>query len=445
MNPHTPPIPSPGGHVPPLGHGPHMSRRGALRSLGWIGAWATAHGAVALESSPAPSPALPDPALRLHEAENYWTQVRAEQFLLGEKRSFLNPGSLGVMPRPVLQKVIESQTRQAEWPTDDLPRWGYETLEDERAEMAQFLGCEREELAFTHNCTEAISYVAAGLELKSGDEVLMTNQEHPGGSSGWKIRAARSGIVVREVEIPVSPNEPGELAERMISAIGPKTRVLSFSGITSPTGLVMPVAEICRAARNQGVLTLVDGAHMDGQIPVNLRELGCDFFAGSPHKWMFAPAGCGLLYGRNEALDRLWPSVCNSGWDNPAGLHATRFMMIGTNNRSIIDGMMAGLRFLKALGPEAVYARQHQLAQLIQRRTHERSYLEPVTSDDSRLFRAIYTLRFKQSELSALFKTMKERQIYIVGGQRQRLSANIYTRPSDIDAFFEVCDQHLKR
>jgi selenocysteine lyase/cysteine desulfurase len=162
--------------------------------------------------------------------------VRHEQFLLDDARIFLNPGSLGVMPRPVLQAVIDSLTSGAVQATDEVPRWGFEKLEPERTEMADFLGCRADELAFTHNCTEALSIIANGLELNSGDEVLMTNQEH---GSGTRWRSKRRGTAFGK-SIPVTPTHPEELADRLISAIGPKTRVLSLSGITSPTGLILP-------------------------------------------------------------------------------------------------------------------------------------------------------------------------------------------------------------
>ncbi len=112
---------------------------------------------------------------------------------------------------------------------------------------------------------------------------------------------------MREVAIPLPPKDPAQLADLMISAIGPKTKVISFGGILSAPGTIMPIREICDAARAKGVLTLVDGAHMHGQMPVKISDLNCDFFAGSPHKWMFAPAGSGFLYIREENLDRLWP------------------------------------------------------------------------------------------------------------------------------------------
>ena len=391
---------------------------------------------VQAESAP-----LPDQEILRSDPEKYWTNLRHEQFLLGDARVFLNPGSLGVMPRPVLQAVIDSLTHAAEYPTDDVPRWGYEKLEAERTEMAEFLGCRSEELAFTHNCTEAMSIIANGIELQPGDEVLLTNQEHGSGTACWQLKAARHGTSVRPIEIPITPKQPEEITDRLISAIGPKTRVLSFSGITSPTGLILPVQQICRAAREKGVITVLDGAHMDGQIPVNLRETGCDYFAGSPHKWLFAPPGCGLLYGRDDLLERLWPCVVSLGWDNKAEWNAARFMIIGTNNRSTIDGMLAGVRFLKELGEQTVYQRMHELARIALSEAQKRDYLEIITPDDSRFFQAIVTVRFKSDKLDALWEAMKASNIYVLHGQQLRLSMHVHTRPADIQKFFEVCDR----
>ncbi|MCX6609089.1 MAG: aminotransferase class V-fold PLP-dependent enzyme, partial [Acidobacteria bacterium] len=208
-------------------------------------------------------------------------------------------------------------------------------MESHRKEAAAFLGCSFENLALTHNATEAMSMVAQGLDLVSGDEILMTDQEHTGGKGAWLQREARHGLRVRMVEIPLPPRDSGQLVERLIGAIGPRTKVLSFSGILTTTGLVMPVREICRAARAKGVITVVDGAHMHGQISFRIDELECDFLAGSPHKWLFAPPGCGLLYIRDEMLDRLWPVVTTEAWTN-RGLKAARFMQVGTNSRAVL-------------------------------------------------------------------------------------------------------------
>lgn len=421
------------------GSSSRVTRRGALRQLAWLAAAAGLPVTRGAESGPD----LPHLGLLQSDPERFWSQLRSEHFLLPENRVFLNNGSLGVVPKSVLQTIIATTTRAAEYSTDNIVRWGYETLESDRAEMAEFLGCTKEELAFTHNCTEAMSIIANGLDLKAGDEVILTDQEHGGGSSGWKLRAARAGIIVREVAIPTSPKTPADLITPLLAAISSRTRVLSFSGITSPTGLILPTRELCRAARDRGVLSVVDGAHMDGQIPVHLQELECDYFAGSPHKWLFAPAGCGLLYGRGSALEHLWPCVATSGWDNTQDLHAARFMMMGTNNRAPFDGMMEGLRFFKRIGSERIYERTHQLARMVVEHVKRRDYLELVTPDDDQFYHAMVSFRCHSPHLDKLGPALQQVNVCAIAGERFRISTHVHTRPSDIETLFRVCDQVL--
>lgn len=428
--------PRPGDPLP--GTTSRVDRRAALKALIASGAMAGVPGN--WRTSP-PMP-LPQQEVLGTNPEKYWTDLRRDQFLLADSRVFLNNGSLGLTPRPVLQAVIDSLTRGAEYSVDQVHRWGYEKLPEERAQMAGVLGCQPDELAFTHNCTEALGFIANGLDLRAGDEVLLTNQEHASGIACWQLQEARRGIAARQVEIPLAPKQPDEITDRLISAIGPKTRVLFFSGITSPTGLILPAKQICQAAREKGVVSVLDGAHMDGQIPVNLNEIGCDYFAGSPHKWMFAPSGCGLLYGRENRLDELWPTVVSLGWDKKEEWKSARFMLIGTNNRATIDGMLAGVQFLNGLGEAAVYQRMHELARMARRMAAERHYLDVITADDSRLFQAMLSLKFKTDKLDALWAAMKANNICVLNGQQFRLSFHIHTRSADIEKFFEICDRH---
>jgi isopenicillin-N epimerase len=413
-----------------------MNRRDALLSGATIFGvpWQKVMGAT-------PNP-LPDDALFNRNPESYWTRMRDEQFFLPQWRSFLNNGSLGVMPRPVYQAVATYMQNGAALETAyPYPRWGYETLDEEREELSKYLGCKKDELALMHNATEALTTVASGIDLKAGDEVVMTNLEHPSGKAGWQAKQARYGVTIREVAIPLPPKSPAQLAELMISAIGPKTRVLSFSGIISPTGLIMPIREICDAARAKGVMTLVDGAHMHGQMPLKISDLNCDFFAGSPHKWMFAPAGSGFLYIREENLDRLWPLNVTGDWDNKS-LKAGRFMRQGTNNRAIFEGMIAGLRFAQAVGPDRIYARVHQLA----RRTYERAaklpYIELLTPNDDRMFAALVCIKFKK-DAAAVWQETSKQKIFVSGGQQVRLSSHIHTRPADIDQLFDIIESKM--
>jgi isopenicillin-N epimerase len=409
-----------------------MNRRKALTTAASTALFALAHPV----SSEAATP-LPDSGLFQTNPEAYWKRIRSEQFLLPDWRVYLNNGSLGVPPKPVVNAVSEALTRGASLITDEYPRWGYETLDAHRTEYAEFVGCKKDELAFMHNATEGMSTIAGGLDLKAADEVLITDQEHPSGRGPWLQQQARHGISVREVAIPLPPKSPDQLADLLISAIGPRTRVLSFSGITTTTGLILPIRQICDAARAKGVLTVVDGAHMTGQIPMRLSELNCDFFVGSPHKWMFAPPGCGLLYIREEMLDRLWPNTVTGNWDNKS-LKAARFMMVGTNNRAVMEGMMEGLRFHKAIGSDRVYGRIHQLARKVYEMAGDSPHVELLTPADDRMYGSLVTFRLKAKDTSAFTALCKKRRMWIIGGERLRVSTHIHTRPSDIDLLFST-------
>lgn len=380
---------------------------------------------------------MPSAALAETDPELYWRRIREEQFSLPHWRVFLNNGSLGITPKPVVAAMKNFIDRSAALDIEEYPRWGYERMDEHRKALADFTGCHPDELALTHNATEAISLVAQGLDLKAGDEVLMTDQEHPSGRGAWSVRAARHGIVVRQVPIPLPPKSPEQLAELMISAIGSRTRVLCFSGITTTTGLVMPVREICRAARAKGVLTLVDGAHMHGQIPFRIDEMECDFMAASPHKWLFAPAGCGFLYIRREHQDRIFPSVTTDGWVN-SSLAAARFMLVGTNNRTVFEGMMAGLQFAKDIGPERIMKRMHQLARMVRDRASKESSLRVLTPDDDRLFGCMVSLQLQPEHAKRFAALCKERRMWALSGERFRVSTHIHTRPADIDALFQA-------
>ena len=417
-----------------------MQRREWLRQSTYAG--------LALGLSPSSKcidpPSLPERVLLQQDPDAYWLRIRNEQFVLPDWRVFLNSGGLGIAPKSVLKTIADHLELAATLVRDDLLYWGGALHDDIRQKLAQFFGCRKEELALTHNTTEGMNIVANGLDLKTGDEVLMTDQEHTGGSSCWFQKKARFGISVRQVKIPLPPRSRDEIVDRVISAIGPRTRVLSFSGITSPTGLVFPVRVICDAARAKGVITLVDAAHMPGQIPLNFHELGCDFLACSPHKWMLTTSGCGVFYGREDMLDRLWVNVAAGGWDRKDS-GAGRFQMVGTNNLAIIQGMVEALRFLEEIGPEVVYGRIHQLAKEVLERGRKLSFMEKLTPDDDRMFAGMVAFRIKGSG-ERFWRLCKERRIWLLPsqatpGDHVRVSTHIHTRRNDLDLLFQTLQE----
>ncbi|MDX6342656.1 MAG: hypothetical protein QOH87_2794, partial [Trebonia sp.] len=286
------------------------------------------------------APPLPSPGLLGTDPDRYWAELR-RQWLLAPDHVNLNCGSVGCTPLPVLNAVIDHLLAAEAFREPAYPWFGYEEsdrLREVRDALAAFLHCKRDELALVRNATEANNVVCNGLDLKPGDEVLLTDQEHPGGRCCWEQKAARYGIKLNFVTLPKPPASADEIVERFRRALTPRSRVLVFSHVTTMTGLILPAKELCRLARERDVLTHVDGAHAIGQIPLDLHDLGCDFYATSPHKWLLAPKGTGTLYVREELLDRLWVTIASAEWRNRT-LKAYRFSNVGTSNLSVMVGL----------------------------------------------------------------------------------------------------------
>jgi selenocysteine lyase/cysteine desulfurase len=324
----------------------------------------------------------------------------------------------------------------ASYTKDEYPRWGYEAMESHRDVLARFLGTSRGELALTHNATESMNLIASGMDLQRGDEVLLTDQEHPSGKGCWLLQQARRGIRVREAKLPVPPEREEDLLEVILREIRPETKVLSFSGITTHTGLRLPVKRICAAARERGLTTVVDGAHMPGQVPLRIDDLGCDAFAGSLHKWMLTPPGCGVLYVRKEFQTKLWPTIVVDGWQNAKD--AVKYMQLGCNNRAEWEGALAAVRWIEEIGRERIEKRIHQLARMTYERARQIPYLRVLTAADERLYGGMVAFEVDRPDYAPLWKKLAERKIWTLRGPKIRISTHIHTRPEDIERFFDT-------
>src|SRR5580658_4999474 len=323
-----------------------------------------------LESLPSK---LPDRTLFDQNEEAYWRELR-QQFLIPADEVYLNNGTLGSSPAPVLRAVFEGYEdceRLNEADPEDYPIWGYGPWNEFRDPLAAFVGCNRDEIALLRNATEANSYIANGIDLKQGDEVLMTDQEHPGGLQPWRLRAKRYGVVVKTVTLPKPVKDPSQVLNLFNDAIGDRTRVIFFSHITTVTGVVLPAKELCALARSKGILSFVDGAHVTGMMRLNVTDLGCDAYSSSPHKWLQAPKGTGFLYIRDDVMDRIWNTIVTEGWDEPK-LKAERFQRIGSSNVPSLWGLKAAIEFASAIGIDRIERRHREqcdyiLAEMVKR------------------------------------------------------------------------------
>jgi isopenicillin-N epimerase len=294
---------------------------------------------------------------------DYWKKVR-DQFSLSKDSVFFNPGTVGAMPKVVVQKMIDHLqyigSNVADWAYEDDNKAefisGYNNLMGIRTKVGQLINAEPAGIAMTDNVTHGMSYIANGLQLNSGDEVLTSNQEHPGGQSGFMLREKRYGTVFKTVVIGKPAKDSKQIFDAVISAVTPKTKVIMLSHMISGSGAIVPAKEICTEARSRGIFTIIDGAQTVGQIKVDVRNIGCDAYAGCFHKWMGAPAGTGFLYVRPDKIKEIWTTVASARWDNHDD-EGFRFTQRGTGNFPVLKGLEASIDFHNEIGPDRVYER----------------------------------------------------------------------------------------
>lgn len=392
-------------------------------------------------------PPLPDHSLFDTNEDAYWAELR-KQFLIPEDEIYLNNGTVGSSPAPVLRAIFDGYTtteKMDQQDPEDYPIWGYGSWNEFRDPLAEFVGSKRDEIALLRNATEGNSYIANGVDMKPGDEVLMTDQEHPGGEHPWNLKAKRYGIVVKKVTLPRPVKDSAQVLSLINDAITPRTRVLFFSHITTFSGVVLPAKDLCALARTKGILSAVDGAHVVGMMRVNLHNLGCDMYSSSPHKWLMAPKGSGFLYVRDEVIDRVWNTIATEGWDEPS-LRAERFQRIGSSNVPSLLGLRASIKLANDIGLDRIERRHRQLADYILAEMMKRG-AESWTSPDPALRCAIVSVNVPPIQRMPLENWMwTTHKIRIRGGDpyKLRLSTPYYLQKADLDRFLAKFDEYRR-
>jgi selenocysteine lyase/cysteine desulfurase len=423
-----------------------LNRRNFLTTAtsGLAATLASRHLADQLQNLPA---TLPDAALFEKDEDRYWAELR-KQFLIPEDEVYLNNGTVGSSPAPVLRAIFEgynSTEKLDQHEPEDYPIWGYAAWNEFRDPLAEFVGCRRDEIALLRNATEANSYIANGVDMKPGDEVLMTDQEHPGGEHPWNLKAKRYGIVVKKVTLPRPVKDAAQVLNLFSDAITPRTRVIFFSHISTFSGAVLPAKELCALARSKNILSAVDGAHVPGMMRFNVHDIGCDLYSSSPHKWLQATKGSGFLYVRDEMIDRLWNTIATEGWDDPK-IRAERFQRIGSSNVHALWGLRAAIKMANDIGIDRIERRHRALGDyLLAEMTKRRA--ESWTSPEPALRCAIITVNVPPvSRLDPENWLWKTHKIRIRGADpnKLRLSTPYYLSKKDLDRFLEKFDEYKR-
>jgi isopenicillin-N epimerase len=310
--------------------------------------------------------------------------------LLDPEVANLNTGSFGPLSRVVFERVTQLRRRLAEEPVDFLIRQVPPLLRAARERLAGYLGADPRRLAFTANVTAAVNVVAASLRLAAPGEVLLTDHEYGAMHWCWERAAQRLGLTLRTFPLPDLPDSPGAVVDALRAALTDRTRLLFFSHVLSPTGMVLPAQKLCAEARRRGVLTVIDGAHAPGMIPVDLASLGCDFYGGNCHKWMLAPTGSGFLYFSPGNEDRLQPLQVSWGWHHDrtrpdecdefgSTPRLRAFEFEGIRDQCPWLAVPAAIDFQDGLGRQAIRGRIADLVAYVRDRLGEEVGLPPAT------------------------------------------------------------------
>jgi isopenicillin-N epimerase len=323
---------------------------------------------------------------------SFWAAARS-RMLLDPAVANLNTGSFGPWPQPVFERVTELRRRLAEEPMDFLLRQLPPLLWQARERLAAFLGGDPRRLVFTVNVTASVNLVASALRLATPGEILLTDHEYGAMHWCWERAAARQGLTVRTFPLPVLAEDPAEIVAAFRDALSKRTRLAFFSHVLSPTGLVLPVKEMCAEARRRGVLTMIDGAHAPAMVPVRLDELACDFYGGNCHKWLLAPTGAGFLYLNKGSEDRLQPLQVSWGWrhdhtrlderDEFGSTPRLRFVeWEGTRDLCPWLAVPSAIDFQQEIGWERIDPRNRELAGIVRRKL---AFLPPATPENPAL------------------------------------------------------------
>ncbi|HEY1309226.1 MAG TPA: aminotransferase class V-fold PLP-dependent enzyme [Vicinamibacterales bacterium] len=410
---------------------------GRVAATAWVGAF--------LETGRDPILARDLASLRSNAAaaatdnEAFWTGLQSK-FLFEPGLVYLNAGTTGAMPRAVVEAESRYQHMLAENPRvrSHFEQEVVPTIVRQKA--ADLLGASLDETALTHNTTEGLNIVANGLPLKAGDHVIITDQEHPGHREPWRLRAKREGLELTLAEIPIPLPNDAVFVDAMSRHMTPRTKVIGFPLIPTTVGMITPAKKMCAVARSKGIWTVVDGAHASGQIRVNVKDLGCDFFATSPHKWLHAPLGNGIFYARKEMQDTLWPLTGAAGWDT---FHdARKYSAFGNRSWATATALGDAIDFANAIGIDKIEARLRFLTTHFKKRLLSMPGVDSLSPNDEAMYCGMSAYRIGKIKPSELVAYLKNKHKIIVAGKTQgiRVDISYYITPRQLDAVLDVLD-----
>lgn len=367
--------------------------------------------------------------------EIFWESVK-EQFKFAPNLRYFNNGSLGSCPLSVQNDTNTFRATLDAFPSKYM--WGgwHDQKEAVRKKVANLFSVSKEEIALTHNTTEGMNLIARSFDLAPGDEVILIDHEHKSSVIPWTVFQAEKGVKLVRPVIPILPKTVEEIVAIYRAAITTKTKVISMCHSINTNGMILPVKEVSEMAHKKGILVAVDGAQAAGMFDINLKELGCDFYAVSAHKWLFAPKGIAVFYAKKESQIHLKPLIVAKGYQDKS---IRRLENYNTRNLPELLGLGSAIDFINGIGKQKVsersYALKHYFVELVQNNPK----LKLKTPEDDALSCAIQTLEVIGKPVGDVQKELIEnygidtRPMSSFGLNGIRISFAIFITKRDID------------
>ena len=375
------------------------------------------------------------------------------QFLLDETITFLNHGSFGACPKPIFEEYQRLQLELEKEPVNFIQKKLPVYLIEAKKPLAKFIGCDAEDFFFTPNPTFAVNTIMRSLNLQPDDEILTTNHEYGAMDRTWSFYCKRSGVKYKRQEISLPIVSKAQLIEEFWKGYTSKTKVVFLNQISSATALIFPVKEICDKARQLGLITIVDGAHVPGHIDLNISELNPDFYTGTLHKWMLAPKGSSFLYVKKELQASIDPLVVSWGYESLAPSES-QFLDYheyqGTNDHSAYLCTPKVIAFLKENNWKEKSLACRKLVQGNYQRFCDLVGAQPICPINDEFLGQMASIPLKTNsslELKELLYSKYKIQIPIMplnGAIYMRYSMNVYNSQEDLELLYHAITAIIK-
>ena len=380
-------------------------------------------------------------------SEAFWKTVR-EQFVMPPDLGVLNAANLCPSSRPVLEALKRETDSVDRDPSGQNRARLSGEKENTRKALADFLRVTPEEIVITRNTSEANNSVSSGLDLKPGDEVVVFHDNHPSNLVAWQEKAKRWGFTVIEIQ-QVNPHPGMEYyVDAYTKAITSKTKIVTMTHLTSSVGDLFPAKEICRVARERGVLSHLDGAQSFGLLDVNLADIQPDFYSGSAHKWPCGARECGVLYINARAQKQIWPSIY-SAYPGAVGISKT-FESFGQRDEATMIALREALQFQTTVGRAAIEQRSRSLAQQLIAGLSKLPDVKVWTSSNPALNGAVVSFLPGSLNPPRLGQALYEKDKLGLAGRGLgdrgglRASPHFYNTPEEVDRLVSAVGRYLK-